>query len=317
MPSQQSRQLTKHIMEALAMEQSVLRMLDSMLRTTEDPDLGRALEEHQRATRRHADRLKERLRAYGARPSLARQAGGVVLVGAKSVVDAARRQKPARNARDGFATEQMEVAAYELLERVAREAGDEETAEVARRNRAEDQAMADVIAGSWDKIAQATVSADGERGGGLAERAKSARGLLSNPVAIVAGSVVGGLLFGRRMYSEQRQTEGDKALQALTKAELQSRASQSGIEVKRSMTKQDLVQALEHQASSSAARQKANPVEVQKFLEGVGYPATRTELVREAERQGATERVRTTLAKLPARKRFKSPTEVSEVIAKA
>ena len=91
------------------------------------------------------------MRANGARPSVARQTCGLLVTRVKTVVDVARPQKPGRNARDGFATEQMEVAAYELLERIARRAGDNETAEVARKNRTENEAMATVIARNWDK----------------------------------------------------------------------------------------------------------------------------------------------------------------------
>jgi ferritin-like metal-binding protein YciE len=48
----------------------------------------------------------------------------------------------------------MEIASYELLERVARRAGDEETAEVAGRNRAEEQEMARRIEARWDRFVE-------------------------------------------------------------------------------------------------------------------------------------------------------------------
>ena len=60
---------------------------------------------------------------------------------------------------------------------------------------------------------------------------------------------------------------------------------------------------------------KANPVEVQSFLEGVDYPTDKGTLLRKAERQGANREVRATLQRLSER-RFKSPTEVSEAIGK-
>ena len=51
----------------------------------------------------------------------------------------------------------MELAAYDLLERVAIRAGDEATASVAREIRAEEEAMAIRIGESWDKTVAASV----------------------------------------------------------------------------------------------------------------------------------------------------------------
>jgi ferritin-like metal-binding protein YciE len=71
----------------------------------------------------------------------------------KGVVDMVRQEKVGRNARDGYATEHLEIASYQLLERVAERAGDEETAEVARQNRKDEEAMAKKIDANWDRFA--------------------------------------------------------------------------------------------------------------------------------------------------------------------
>jgi hypothetical protein len=57
-----------------------------------------------------------------------------------------------------------------------------------------------------------------------------------------------------------------------------------------------------------------NFIEVQKFLGGIDYPATRDDLVRTAEESGAGDDVLETLRNLPERD-YKDPTEVSEAVA--
>jgi ferritin-like metal-binding protein YciE len=154
-------QLVKHIDEALAMEQNVLRMLDGMIETTEDPEIKEALREHKLETERHADRLEQRLHAHGETASTIREAGGVLGALMKSVVDMTRSEKAGRNARDGYTTEHMEIAAYQLLERVAERAGDEETAVVARENRADEERMAKKIDSEWDRFAELSLTEAG------------------------------------------------------------------------------------------------------------------------------------------------------------
>jgi ferritin-like metal-binding protein YciE len=151
-------QLTKHIDEAIAMEQNVLRMLDSMIQTTDDDQIKGELREHKLETERHSERLRERLEARGSQPSLVREAGGVLGALMKSVVDVARSEKAARNSRDGYATEHLEIASYQLLERIAMRAGDEETAQVARQNREEEEAMAKRLEAHWDRFAELSLT---------------------------------------------------------------------------------------------------------------------------------------------------------------
>jgi ferritin-like metal-binding protein YciE len=92
-----------------------------------------------------------------------RDAGGILGALMKGVVDAARGEKAGRNARDGYATEHMEIASYELLERVARRAGDEETAEAAAQNRKDEQRMAKLIEDNWDRFAELSLEEAGIR----------------------------------------------------------------------------------------------------------------------------------------------------------
>jgi ferritin-like metal-binding protein YciE len=155
--------LVEYIDDAYAMEQNVSRMLDGMIKTTKDPQMKRALERHRKQTEKQGERLEERLRERGISPSKSKEAGGMLGALMKGVVDVARGDTAGRNARDGFATEHMEIASYELLERVAKMAGDNKTAAVARQNREEEEAMARSIAAKWKKVVEQTLKEEGVR----------------------------------------------------------------------------------------------------------------------------------------------------------
>jgi ferritin-like metal-binding protein YciE len=154
-------QLVKHIDEAHAMEQNVLRMLDGMISTTDDPEIVEALKNHKTETQHHSDLMAKRLESHGASPSMVKQAGGILGAFAKMPLDMIRGEKAGRNARDGFATEHMEIASYELLRRVAERAGDEETARAAQEIIGQEQAMADTIAAHWDRFAELSLQEEG------------------------------------------------------------------------------------------------------------------------------------------------------------
>jgi hypothetical protein len=118
-----------------------------------------------------------------------------------------------------------------------------------------------------------------------------------------------------------------------TRDELYERAKRLGIEGRSKMNKAQLKRAVARKSGqsggtkrrssatrpsrrSTSSRGKANPVEVQTFLEGVSYPTRKGDLLREAERQGASRTVRSTLQRLPD-ERFEDPTEVSEAVSRA
>jgi ferritin-like metal-binding protein YciE len=154
-------QLVKYLTDAHALEQHVSRQLDTMIRTTEDPEMKGHLEHHKEETERHKQLLEERLKAHDASPSVVKEAGQIFLALGAGLISVARKDNAGKNARDGFVAEHMEIASYELLERVARLAGDDATVEVARRNRADEEAMAQKIAASWDKAAIESLRQEG------------------------------------------------------------------------------------------------------------------------------------------------------------
>ena len=160
-PADIQEMLVRYLKDTHAMEQNVNRMLDGMINTTDDPAIRADLEHHKDETKRHEASIRERIEAHGESISTLKEMPAILGAIGKGIIDQARPEKPGKNARDGFVTEHLEIAAYELLERVATKAGDTETARVARENRADEAAMAQKIASSWDKVIDLTLE---ERG---------------------------------------------------------------------------------------------------------------------------------------------------------
>ncbi|WGV24668.1 DUF2795 domain-containing protein [Halotia branconii] len=59
---------------------------------------------------------------------------------------------------------------------------------------------------------------------------------------------------------------------------------------------------------------KANPVEIQKHLKGVDYPADRKELIKHAKKQGADQKVISLLEQLPEDEKYKNPADLNKAL---
>jgi len=152
------RKIIDYLQDAHAMEQNVLGLLDSLIATTKDPETLARFQQHRLETQRHEQRLRERLNALDKGISLTAEVSAMAGAMLKTVGDTLRTDKPAKNARDAFITENTEIAAYELLERLAYRCGDSETARVARENRIDEEEMARWIAARWEKFVDLTLA---------------------------------------------------------------------------------------------------------------------------------------------------------------
>jgi hypothetical protein len=122
---------------------------------------------------------------------------------------------------------------------------------------------------------------------------------------------------GRSGGAKQRESRGRSDADKRTRDELYEEAKRLGIRGRSKMNKRELARAVARAegagASTGSKGRKANPIEVQKFLDGVRYPTRRGDLLREARSSGASAEVRSTLERLPD-KRYGAPTDVSEAI---
>jgi ferritin-like metal-binding protein YciE len=153
--------VVNYVQDAAAMEQSSLMMLKSMLSHTEDAELRQLFEHHIAETEQHGARIRSRLQALGESTSKSRQGNALLGSMFKGVLDQVRSEKPSKDARDGYLTEQLEIASYELLTRLADRAGDTQTADIARLNLDDERAMAEKISASWDKVLDLTLQQEG------------------------------------------------------------------------------------------------------------------------------------------------------------
>ena len=153
-PSDIQEQLDKHLTDAHSIEVQALVQMKAAPKLAGDPTLARMYEEHEGETAEHKRLVAERLEARGASTSKLKD----VVAGATAVpfVLFAKVQPdtPGKLAAHALSYEHMEHATYELLLRVAERAGDTETADVARRIRDQELAMAERIEAAFDRTVE-------------------------------------------------------------------------------------------------------------------------------------------------------------------
>ena len=153
-------QLTAYVSDAHALEEQALPQMRAAPDMAGDPELAAAFRAHLVETERHERLTRERLEARGGSPSPIKEAvfkaGGFAFVlFAKSQPDT-----PGKLLSHALSYEHLELATYELLERVAQRAGDDATADVARAIREEERSMSDRLEAGFDRAVEASGPGD-------------------------------------------------------------------------------------------------------------------------------------------------------------
>ena len=143
-------ELVSYLRDAHAIEAQALQVLEAGPSIAGFDELAAVFREHLEETREQQRLVGERLSAHGSGPSrfqdTAMRVGGLNIGG----FFGAQPDTPAKLAGFAFAFEHLEIAAYELLRRVAERAGDPETVAMADRILVEERHAAERIAGTWD-----------------------------------------------------------------------------------------------------------------------------------------------------------------------
>jgi ferritin-like metal-binding protein YciE len=150
-------QLTKYLSDAHSIETQALAQLRAAPKIAGDPELARIFEEHLAETEEQQRLVRERLEAKGGSPSAIKEA--VMAAGGKGFVLFARSQPdtPGKLVAHAYSYEHLELAAYELLRRVADRAGDPETAAAARTIGQQEQSMAQRLEAGFDQAVDASL----------------------------------------------------------------------------------------------------------------------------------------------------------------
>ena len=143
--------LLAYLRDAHALERQAEGLLEASAERVDDEELEASFRDHLEETRHHREQISSLLEERGARPSLVKdamlKAGGLNL----SAFFGAQLDSTTKLAGFAYAFEHLEIAAYELLQRVAARAGDEGVVAVAEEILAEESRAAERVAASWDR----------------------------------------------------------------------------------------------------------------------------------------------------------------------
>src|SRR5258708_14820268 len=127
--------LISYIQDAYATENHFVEILEKQVKATQKfPDIQAQIQNHLEATKQHRQRMEDRLGFYNTKPSAVKEAVTSAMGNVAGAAAGARTDSLAKDARDDYATEHLEIAAYELLIATAQPLGDRDTIQACQMN---------------------------------------------------------------------------------------------------------------------------------------------------------------------------------------
>jgi ferritin-like metal-binding protein YciE len=156
-PTRLDEQLTKYLTDAHSIEEQALEQMRSAPKLAGDPEIASAFERHLDETEDHEHQVRARLEARGADPSRFKDLAGRVTGKGFALFAKFQPDTTGKLVAHAYSYEHMELAAYDLLARVAEHAGDSETAAAAMRIGEQERAMAERLAGLFDRAVEVSL----------------------------------------------------------------------------------------------------------------------------------------------------------------
>src|SRR5215210_1317977 len=154
-------QLTKYLTDVHSIEVQALAQLERAPSIAGDGRLAEVFREHLEETREQERLVEQQLEARGADTSGLKDLAGRVGGWAMLAFARLNPDTPGKLTAHAFSYEHMELAAYELLRRVAERARDEAVVELARTIGAQERAMAERLAACFDVAIEASLREKG------------------------------------------------------------------------------------------------------------------------------------------------------------
>src|SRR3954451_19529504 len=151
-------QLHKYLTDIHSIEVQALAQMRDAPDLAGDSTLADIFREHERETEEHKRLIEERLEAHGESPSKLKDIAGQVTGKGFVLFAKFNPDTPGKLAAHAHSYEAMEEAAYEFLSRVADRAGDQESADVARRILEQEKAMKARVFDHFDQAVEASLS---------------------------------------------------------------------------------------------------------------------------------------------------------------
>jgi ferritin-like metal-binding protein YciE len=154
-------QIVKYLGDVHAIEEQALPQVKAAPDMAGDPLIAEAFRAHIAETEEHERRVRERLEELGGSPNKLKDIAGAVSAPAFVLFAKSQPDTPGKLVTHAYSYEHMELAAYELLARIADRAHDEPTAALARSIAEQERAMAKRLSDHWDEVVEASLEAQG------------------------------------------------------------------------------------------------------------------------------------------------------------